>query len=592
MTQPDPDGGGELTSPVTSYEYDAAGQLTSETDPLGHVTSYAYDNLGRKVSTTAPDPDGAGQLAAPVEVYTYDSVGNMLTLTDPVGNETGWTYDNLNRKISETNELSQSRSFEYDAASKLTKRTDRNGRIIEYTYDYLGRQTAELWKDGQSTVRTISYAYDAANQLTSVSDPAAEYGFEFDDLGRAVEVTAEITGLTPIVTLAQSFDAAGRRTQAAFAIGASNDLVNSYTFDNLGRMTRVEQSGPQSGNAVAPKRVDFAYDAAGQWNTITRYANVAGTQLVASSTYTYDDVSRLTELSHAKSVNTLASYTWTYDSSGRLTQFNSATDGAVEYTYDDNGQVTSADYDYQTDEAYSYDANGNRTNTGYSTASDNRLNSDGIYAYLYDTEGNRTARFVDEDASSTLNAGDTDITEYAWDWRNRLTTVTEQATYAGAAMQVVDFAYDASNRLVSESVDADGEGELEPQSSYFVYDDNQMVLQFAGTESAELAHRYLWGPAVDQILADEEVTSLNSPGEVLWPLADNLGTVRDLATYDAQTDATTVANHRAMAPTAASPVRQTPRWITFSASLGECSTKPAASRTISTVGTTRLSAAG
>ena len=44
------------------------------------------------------------------------------------------------------------------------KRTDRNGRVIEYTFDNLGRETAELWKDGETTVRTISFEYDAASR--------------------------------------------------------------------------------------------------------------------------------------------------------------------------------------------------------------------------------------------------------------------------------------------------------------------------------------------------------------------------------------------------------------------------------------------
>ena len=44
----------------------------------------------------------------------------------------------------------------------------------------------------------------------------------------------------------------------------------------------------------------------------------------------------------------------------------------------------------------------------------------------------------------------------------------------------------------------------------------------------DLTNRYLHGPAVDQILADEHVTSLTSAGDVLWPLADNLGSVRDI----------------------------------------------------------------
>jgi RHS repeat-associated protein len=37
---------------------------------------------------------------------------------------------------------------------------------------------------------------------------------------------------------------------------------------------------------------------------------------------------------------------------------------------------------------------------------------------------------------------------------------------------------------------------------------------------------------------------LSQPGNVVWPLADNLGTVRDLAVYNAATGQTSAANHR------------------------------------------------
>ena len=92
----------------------------------------------------------------------------------------------------------------------------------------------------------------------------------------------------------------------------------------------------------------------------------------------------------------------------------------------------------------------------------------------------------------------------------------------------------------------------------FVYDGSQIVMQFDGTgtdplPATNLSHRYLTGPAVDQILADEQLSPLTSgsgfdlttPGSVVWPLTDHLGTVRDLAEYDAGTDTTTVGNHRA-----------------------------------------------
>jgi RHS repeat-associated protein len=54
---------------------------------------------------------------------------------------------------------------------------------------------------------------------------------------------------------------------------------------------------------------------------------------------------------------------------------------------------------------------------------------------------------------------------------------------------------------------------------------------------------YLWGPAVDQILADEQVAT-GSPNDVRWPLADWQGTIHDVATYNAATNVTTIANHK------------------------------------------------
>ncbi len=73
------------------------------------------------------------------------------------------------------------------------------------------------------------------------------------------------------------------------------------------------------------------------------------------------------------------------------------------------------------------------------------------------------------------------------------------------------------------------------------------MLQFDRTgggdvQASDLSHRYLWGPAVDQILADETVGDGGSD-DVLWPLVDHQGTVRDLAFYDEADGETTIANH-------------------------------------------------
>jgi len=73
----------------------------------------------------------------------------------------------------------------------------------------------------------------------------------------------------------------------------------------------------------------------------------------------------------------------------------------------------------------------------------------------------------------------------------------------------------------------------------FVYQNGQIVLRFGGTGNDDLtypnlSHRYLWGPTVDFLLADEQIdwTDKYADGEILWMLTDHLGTVRDVVDND------------------------------------------------------------
>jgi hypothetical protein len=51
-----------------------------------------------------------------------------------------------------------------------------------------------------------------------------------------------------------------------------------------------------------------------------------------------------------------------------------------------------------------------------------------------------------------------------------------------------------------------------------------------------LSYRYLQRPAIDQILADEAVSDLATEGDLLWPLAENMGSVPDLPIGQGLTD--------------------------------------------------------
>jgi hypothetical protein len=183
--------------------------------------------------------------------------------------------------------------------------------------------------------------------------------------------------------------------QLAALVNGTADFVNEYFYDALHRMTGVQQHGAAGGSAVAEKRVDLAYDAAGQWQSITRYSDLAGVELVATSSYVFDQASRLTSLTHAQGATTLADYDWAYDAANRITSFTNglySTESAT-YSYDDTNQLIGADRSgTSNDESFAYDANGNRTMTGYTTGDNNQLTSDGVHYYTYDDEDHPAPR--------------------------------------------------------------------------------------------------------------------------------------------------------------------------------------------------------
>ena len=373
-----------------------------------------------------------------------------------------------------------------------------------------------------SLINTLDYEYDLGNQLTGTSDSNSEYAFTYDDLGRVLTISNSGTSGVPTVLLTNVYDASSNRTSVTSTIGGTADYKNDYTFDGLNRMTRVDQQS-NGGNSVAEKRIDFSYNALNQFTSIARYKDTDGgsTNEVATSEFSYDTLDRLTDLAHKKGgSNLFTPYSWTFDYLSRVTGVTSQ-DGTASYTYDITSQLTATDFSYQTDESLSYDANGNRTMSGYSTGTNNQLTADGTYTYEYDNEGNRTKRTKTSDSSYTV---------YTWDYRNRLTNVTNKNS-SNTVLSTVDYVYDTFDRRIKKSYDADGPGSGTAVVSRYVYDGNNIALQFDGSNN--LTHRYLHGPVVDQILADENVG-----GTLYWPLTDDLGTVRDLVNSSG-----TVQNH-------------------------------------------------
>jgi RHS repeat-associated protein len=581
----------EVDSPSTatgqpkSYtKYNERGLVAGTTDALNHAatpqrwTAYVYDELNRLQTETDLDGNSTG--------YTYDDYGRQETLTDPVGNTTTWGYDELNRVTSELdNQNGQYRTYTY-VGGLVNHFTDRNGRTTDYFYDQFGREKEEKWypSGGGAAQNDLHFGYDILGHLTSASDNFASYTYTPDALGHNTEVDQTITGYLPMVMYSQIFDGNGNRTELSAAIGGTADFTNDYQYDNLGRMKQVKQYGATSGT-VADKLVNFTYNADGQFYQLKRYADVTGSESnrVATGTYGYDADGRLTDLTYDFQLGSVPApaYTWTWDAGNRITQFTSSTDrtngsndpASVTYHYDNMGQLANngttpaAQYTNWSssisDENYTYDENGNRQYTSQpndGVGADNQLAADGTYKYLYDPEGNRIARYIGSaPTNGQMPSTASNITKYTWDNRNRLVKVEKFASASDYAdgtnsMESIVYAYDFQNRLIHKTLDPDGShlsaGTI--QQTVYVYDGNQIVLQFekSGTGSlaaGNLTHRDLWGPAVDQLLAQENVHYNDAEekfvtDDLLWALTDNLNTVRDLVSYDS--GITSLESHR------------------------------------------------
>ena len=551
ITEPDPDGAGPLSAPVTQFAYDARGNLVStidarnnttqnqydaqdrvikvidhennETrfqydrignltaviDPLGNRTVNRYDARNRLIETI--DPDGGSTR------FGYDADDNVVSLTDPVNNTTVFAYDARNRLTAETDPFGHSILYTYDVVNNLTGKTDRNGRQTTYAYDDLNRLVTEIWVGGDNA---IHYTYDHVGNLTSVVDAFSSLAFTYDQRDRVRTVDNAGTPGAPNVVLAYAYDDAGNVLSVIDTINGAAGATTSYAYDALHRMTQITQTG----SGLADKRVDLAYNPLGQFASIDRYSDLAGTQLVVGTTYAYDALNRLTALTHSNTTGPVAFYNYTYDSSSRITRIEDI-DGITDYSYDDRHQLIRADHSdaVRPDETYQYDANGNRISsslhgTGYITGPGNRLLSDGTYSYAYDNEGNLILR-------TEIATGD--YREFTWDHRNRLIAVIDKSS-DGTPTQEVSFSYDGLNRRISKAVDTTPQDAVDAVITHFVYDREDVILDFVdsdgvGPGAATLDKRYARGPATDQVLAQD-----GGAGRVQWHLTDHLGSVRDL----------------------------------------------------------------
>ena len=476
--------------------------LTTDTDPVADATT--------------------PQLESKYISFTYDAAGNLSRIQH---------LGNLSAGVWQTQMDS---FFQYDKANRVTSITHEDvltagpltsDVVHSYMYDNASR-VATFDTSGPNTA-SRTYGYDDAGQLTNQTGGFDGASFEYDDNGNRVR-HGSYNYTSPIHTI----DLANRLT---------NDGNYSYSYDNEGNITR--RTALADGEATL-----YTYDHRHRLTTVETAQLSPGLNFTGASFSAYEtgqdgDGGVPSSLAIEDSGQTLhlAGNTW------------------KQLSFSPSLGLPSTTYTVTADTVLSFDFYSPADSEGTAIGLDNDNTHTNPYRFLW-----LTGR--DAPGSGIIQPG-----EYAGGWQHYEVRLADYASAypigatfdrfffisdddAGGGGQSyfrhvrltegpppatitesVSYTYDAQGRRVKRILDANGSAAGQVSGESFVYDSNgssgdELSMRFGN--SGELAHRYLYGPATDQVLADETFTAGTGgqrvSDEVLWLLADQQGSVRDI----------------------------------------------------------------
>lgn len=370
------------------------GQICSYTDGKGNVTSFAYNAAGNLTTMTPPAPLGASS-------YTYDAAGRRITVLDGKGVTTYTCYDANDRvtQVSTTSSACGTASgvrTTYDQSGNATTiNNTTNTTVATITWDAQNRPTNRTWTisgtaqanlassatydragnvltasdGGTGASNTTTYTYDAANNVITLAEPGGSCP--------ATPTWPNLTGCTGF-----EYDANNQRTKTKFP----NGVISTVVWDTSQRMRSITMSGV-TGVSSQPS-----------WTWTYQSATATDAGLVSSLTdeanntfaYTYDKANRLLTAQRKNSGGTITwNGSWTLDKNGNRTQqvVNGTT---TNYGYNAADQLcwygtgTSANCTAPSGATtLTYDGNGNQTSGGPTYTPFNQLATSGATTYSY-----------------------------------------------------------------------------------------------------------------------------------------------------------------------------------------------------------------
>jgi RHS repeat-associated protein len=538
----------DATRNGTTYEYDANYRLVATVGPRGERTEYSY--AGNPWLNTSEVRVVRSDGTRLVTAFTYDGAGRQHKVTNPLGQTTTTSYDTLNRAIKVVDPLQRPTLFGYTGFD-LTSVTDAAGKVHRYTVNAIGWVTQETFPDGKirryaydadgkrtsTTDRrnaTITVAYDTGHRVTSRTADGITTTFTYPDDNTIVMANEETTE-----TIRMHAEAAGRLHKATFTLGGPSSSVAYEVERLLDRMNGwslfgVDVKRLQGGAPIGTESIRFTTDnrpvdtTFGSILAVRDFANNVTTlgfdsagQLTRTDfpngvkqNHWYASDGRLTGTTYSSgTVNFFLAAGYTYDLLNRVAT-RSGDDDKTRWSYGYNAMGQVAEYQRAElkpvewcnpsvetcDEmwtvtrmaSYTYDAAGNRTDSGASLqASSNRYATFNGFTLEYDAEGNLTRKF---------KAGYEQ--RMTWNTLRRLTSVTTNGV-------TTTYGYAPTGRRIRRTENG--------QSSYYIYDDDDLIMEVDGQGSVIRAYTHLPGtdlPLSVRTGSGAQYYTMEAPGHV------------------------------------------------------------------------------
>ncbi|HKY45819.1 MAG TPA: hypothetical protein VJM50_22195, partial [Pyrinomonadaceae bacterium] len=261
---------------TTNYTFNVRDQLT-ESNQQGQTRTLSYDGYGRIKERITPEQG--------TTTYTYFADDEIQTITDARGATATFGYNNRGLVNSITYGVpsgvatTPDVSFGYDSAGNRTSMTDGLGSV-SYGYNTLSRMTSETRTFTGFGSYTLSYDYNLAGQLKSITNPwNAQVGYVYDKIGRPKNVSG--SGYAGVSSYVNSF---AYRAFGLKQMAYNNGRTLSLQYDNRMRVTQW--------NIPSVMGWNYAYQYFGENTGRVTYAQNINDPTLDRS-YHYDHVGRL-----------------------------------------------------------------------------------------------------------------------------------------------------------------------------------------------------------------------------------------------------------------------------------------------------------